>query len=417
MLVLVVPRKYVLAPFIIGACFLPADQRIIIAGLDFTVLRILVVAGILRLLVRGENRVVHLNRFDIILFVWVLVGAIVYVLLWLDSRALIYKCGVLFDVLGLYWLFRLNIRSWSDIIFTFKVLAVSAVALAPFVGYEWSTGHNPFTSVGQVLTDVRQDRYRCQAAFPHAIMLGLFWATQVPLFIGLATIEKKKLFWALAVGASVFIVIASASSTPLATLVAVCLFLLLYKVRKHGRSIAWAVCGIVILLNLVMNAPVWHLISRVNMVGGSTGWHRFFLIDQFVKHFGEWVLIGTRDTSHWGRGLGDVTNQYIAQGITGGLITLVLFIYLLVVAVRTVGSFSLRPLPAQMQWFAWCVCVSMLGHCVSFLGVTYFGQIRMLLYLTFAMTSAIYQMSQTADAYQSVIRWRAVRPVNVPSQV
>ena len=63
-LTFLVPRKYFLLPYIFAACFVLADQRIIIADLDFTVLRILVVAGFLRIILRGEQLRFKLNRFD-----------------------------------------------------------------------------------------------------------------------------------------------------------------------------------------------------------------------------------------------------------------------------------------------------------------------------------------------------------------
>ena len=42
----VVPRKYFFLPFVIAVCFIPRDQRLLIVGLDFTVLRIIILAGI-----------------------------------------------------------------------------------------------------------------------------------------------------------------------------------------------------------------------------------------------------------------------------------------------------------------------------------------------------------------------------------
>ena len=104
-------------------------------------------------------------------------------------------------------------------------------------------------------------------------------------------------------------------------------------------------------------------------------------------------MAGTRSTAHWGWGLHDITNQYIGQGVGGGIVTLALFVYLLIMAVRIPGAYSLKALPKHEQWLLWCICVSVLGHCVAFLGVAYFGQIRMLLYLTFSIIATIYGMS------------------------
>lgn len=390
---LVIPRKYLLVPFLVTACFIPSDQRIIIIDLDFTPLRMLVVAGVARLWLRCEVRSIKWNRFDRILLAWVICGAVIYIVQWADARTLIYKCGVLFDVLGLYWLFRQSIRSWEDIRFTFMVLAFCSIILLPFVVFEWATGQNPFSILGRVHTVVRGVRYRCQASFPHSIIMGLFWATLVPVFISLTKASSRKyLYWA-ATTASVLMVATTFSSTPILTLVIVLLLLLLFPVRHYGKEITLAFLGSIFALHLVMKAPVWHLIMRVAIISGSTGYHRYKLIDKAIEHFQEWAFLGARSTAHWGYGLQDVTNQYVLEGIQGGLVTLVLFTVLVTFAVKAVGSYSLRRISVRQQWLSWGICILILGHCISFFGVSYFGQIRMLLYLTFAMVGVIYEMS------------------------
>ena len=267
-LTMVVPRKYLLVPFIITACFVPANQRVIIFTLDFTPLRILIVAGVLRLWLQGEIKIINWNRFDKLVLLWVVVGAIIYVIRWSDLRALIYKCGFLFDVFGLYWIFRQTIQKWTDIHFVFKVFAICALVMLPFVAFEWATGQNPFAVLGRVGTAVREGRYRCQASFPHSIMLGLFWATLFPVFVGLTkTGQSKRLYWA-AVAACVFIVFFTTSSTPIATLAATTCFLPLFPYRRFGRQIALALCGLTAALHVVMKAPVWQLIGRIRIISG-----------------------------------------------------------------------------------------------------------------------------------------------------
>jgi hypothetical protein len=388
--VFTISRKYFLLPFMVAACFIPADQRIIVLSLDFTPLRILLIVGVVRLLLRKELRTVKWNRFDKLVLLWAVVGAIIYTLQWMDFRAVIYKCGILFDILGWYWLFRVNIHSWDDVRFVFRILAICSIVTAGFVGAEWITGQNPFAILGKVTTGVREGRYRCQAAFPHSIMLGLFWATLVPTFIALAMSNQFKWFYWVASAASVFIVAATASSTPICTLVLVLLLLALFRYRRYGSLAAWGLCAITVMLHIVMRAPVWHLISRIDIVSGSTGWHRYHLIDQAINNFSEWAFLGCRSTSQWGFMLEDVTNQFVLEGVGGGLITLVLFIALLVVAIKTVGGYSLYRISLCQQWLVWGICISMLGHCIAFFGVSYFGQIRTLLFLCFAVVGWIY---------------------------
>lgn len=385
-----IPRKYFLLPFILAACFVPADQRVIIFDLDFTPLRMLVLVGFLRTIVRGERLTFKWNRFDKLVLAWAICGALIYIIQWADMRALIYKCGVLFDVIGLYWLFRINISSWVDVKLATKIFAVCSLVLAVFVGLEWATGRNPFAILGRVGTVVREGRYRCQASFPHSIMLGLFWATMVPLFVGFARQDKSKLLLWSAVGASIFIVAATASSTPVLTLLIVLVLLRGYKWRQYTASVGWGILVSLVVLHIVMKAPVWHLISRIGVVGGSTGWHRYILIDQAINHFGEWLFLGCRSTAHWGRGLTDITNQYILEGVRGGFVTLALFLVMIYMALRTLLRLSLQNQEHKQQFLAWCFLVIILGHCVSFFGVSYFGQIMMWWYMTLAAVSFLY---------------------------
>ncbi|HUU18181.1 MAG TPA: hypothetical protein VMW72_13615 [Sedimentisphaerales bacterium] len=390
-LTFVVPKKFFLLPFILAACFVPADQRVIIFDLDFTPLRILVLVGFFRTILQGERLTFKWNHFDKLVLVWAICGAVIYIIQWADMRALVYKCGVLFDVIGLYWLFRINISSWGDIRLAITVFAVCSLGLAVLVGLEWATGKNPFVVLGRVETVVREGRYRCQASFPHAIMLGLFWATLVPLFIGFARKDKSKLLLWSAVGASAFIAAATASSTPILTLLIVPVLLCGYRWREYTACAGWGLFASLVALHIVMQAPVWHLISRIGVVGGSTGWHRFYLIDQAINHLGEWMFLGCRSTAHWGLGLSDVTNQYILEGVRGGFVSLALFFVMIYMALRILLRLSLQHQEHKQRFLTWCLFVTILGHSVSFLGVSYFGQIMMWWYMTLAAVGFLYE--------------------------
>jgi len=382
----------------------PTDQRVIIMGLDFTVLRILIVAGVLRMLIYGEQRYIKWNKFDLMILTWAFCGALIYIIQWMNTKAIVNRAGVIFDIAGLYWLFRQKIRSWSDVRFVLTLFAFSALLLSPLVALEWSTGQNPFVNLGRVITRVRAERYRCQAAFPHSIMLGLFWATLVPLFAGLGLTENKPILYWIAVAASVFIVAASASSTPMLVLAVALLCLSGFRWRQYTSTIALSLLVLLTALHIVMRAPVWHLIARVNIVGASTGWHRYNLIDKAIEHFDEWMLLGCRSTNHWGFGLADVTNQFILQGVRGGLITLLIFLVMIWMALKTLLTISLRSKDYKEQFLTWCLFVFFFAHCAAFMGVSYFGQITMLWYMMLAIAALLteYKDSLESSVYKAV---------------
>ncbi|HEG42980.1 MAG TPA: hypothetical protein ENH94_02915 [Phycisphaerales bacterium] len=294
------PRQYFIIPFIVCACFIPADQRLIVMDLDFTPLRILVVIGVLRLLLKGETIPLRWNVLDKLILAWAVVGACVFVIQWMDAKMLVFKCGILFDVIGMYWLFRQSLECWDDVALVFKVLAICCILLAPFVAFERTTGKNLFDVFGKAETQMRENEYRCQATFSHSIILGSFFATLVPCFIALAKTRRWRYISWFAAGVSVLAVFASASSTPLFVLAFMLMLMLSFHLRRFGKYVLIGVFIMALGLHIMMEAPIWHLISRVSAVAGSTGWHRYVLIDNAVSHFHEWAMIGCKSTEHSG---------------------------------------------------------------------------------------------------------------------
>lgn len=74
------------------------------------------------------------------------------------------------------------------------------------------------------------------------------------------------------------------------------------RLRRHMRMVFWSGVAGLVGLHMVMKAPVWALVARTKIVTGSTGYHRFALIDSAIKNFREWWLVGTYLTGHWGWG-------------------------------------------------------------------------------------------------------------------
>jgi hypothetical protein len=174
-------------------------------------------------------------------------------------------------------------------------------------------------------------------------------------------------------------VILSASSGPIFTLCLGLLSLSLWRWANWTRVFRWALALALFGLQLVMNAPVWFIFAKINIISGSTGWHRANLIDQTVRHFSEWWLIGTRleTVESWGVFVGDITNQYVLEGIWGGLVTLVLFVWVIVVAFRTIGS-SLQSAKKtgnqQIALLIWTAGAALVAHVAAFFSISYFDQ-------------------------------------------
>jgi hypothetical protein len=296
----------------------------------------------------------------------------------------------------MYWLFRKTINSFESIFLLIKTLAILAIISAPLIAAENIRQSSFYSTFGPVGSAFHRGRFRCAGPFPHYIMMGSFWASILPFFYAMAKSGTQSFFYWVAIGASITCVYFSASSTPILTIVSLIIFWFIYDYRIYGKNIFLLTIFFLFLLHIVMNAPVWHLIARVDIFGGSTGWHRYHLLDNFLRHWSDWLILGTKSTAEWGYGLGDITNQFVLEAVRGGAITLLIFVLLMYEAVKISGKFSIVTQEKSHQILGWAVCVSLLGHVVTFFGVSYFGQINILLYVTFSIVSFLYETMNSA---------------------
>lgn len=390
--VLLVPRRWAIVSVLVVACFVSPAQRIVVLGADFELLRLMVLFGAARILMCNEWREFRWQWLDRTLILWVIVGTITYVVLHGTADALRLRLGTAYDAVGMYFLCRILIREWEDLRTVAQGIAGMSVLIAMAFLWEYLTARNLFAVFGGVreITWVREGRMRCQGPFAHPILAGLFWAAVFPLVGALAWTPRYGATCAVVGGlACLFIVYASGSATPVVALGFVCVGAMAFAVRHWMRCIVVAGACVLVLLHFVMHAPVWHLLARVRVVGGETGWHRFYLIDQAIQRLDEWWMFGTVSTSHWGTGLHDITNQYILEGVRGGFVSMVLFMVMLWLAFAAVGKVW-RAAPGRAEVImAWALGVSLFVHATSFIAVSYFGQITMLFYLSLAMPASL----------------------------
>lgn len=133
----------------------------------------------------------------------------------------------------------------------------------------------------------------------------------------------------------------------------------------------------VVALALVMKAPVWYVVARFDLIGGH-GWDRAYLIDQFVHHISDWWLLGAKDNANWGSDTWDACNQFVAEGLYGGLSTFILFIVILKRGFSMIGR-ARRAAEGdrQQEWLFWCLGAALFSNVVAFWGIDYFDQTRL----------------------------------------
>jgi hypothetical protein len=355
-------------------------------------MRIMVMFGWVRLMLRGEIHRLHLNSIDKAVLAWMIVAIITHSLLWQTSDEFVNRLGFGYNVFGMYFLFRFLLRDLDDIKRVFALTSVLLMPLAAAMLLERATERNVFAIFGGVraVTELRGGTLRCQGPFGHPILAGTFGASLLPFFVSLWW-QGRRYKWLAVAGvlSSAIITAAAGCSGPILAFMAGSFAMVLWRFRKYMRLIRWGVLLGFLSLALVMKAPVWFLIQRVNIFSGSNGDHSALLIDQFVRHFGDWWFLGTKSTIDWAdENMWDITNQYVWEGVNGGLFTMVLFILIIVFCFRAVGRTVLL-LPASnaapQRRLVWALGAAVFAHVASFISISYFDQNVINWYLLLAM--------------------------------
>lgn len=389
----ILPRRCALAPLIILICYMTMGQDVVVEGLNFNAFRIVTLAGWVRVIVRRDFRRIHLNSIDKTTICFVIANLVAYTLLWRDYDSFKYKLGLAYDVIGVFFLFRIFMENMDDVVRVFKIAAILVLPLSTSMLYEKLTGTNFFAVFGGVhpITQIRDGVLRCEGPFAHPILAGTFGATLMPLFVALWIRAENRLLASLAIIGSLVITWASGSSGPVLILLCGIMVLCMWPLRMKMRTVRWGILLMLTALELVMKSPVWFLIARVDIFSGSTGYHRAMLIDGAIKHLSEWWLIGTKTTLYWanpGQRLFDVTNQYLVYGADGGLVTMFLFIGIIVFCFAACGR-TVRAMEGARrradQWTVWSLGAAVFAHTINYLSVSYFDQTKFAWYLLVAM--------------------------------
>ncbi|MBE0540485.1 MAG: O-antigen ligase family protein [Verrucomicrobia bacterium] len=377
------PRPYAFAPLLVAACHFQNVPVVEIGG-ALTITKLVILVGLFRAVREQSLAWSSQKRLDLWVAIWA--GVMIFSGFLHDPKdhnPITIRLSQVHNVLGAYLYARAFLRSQDDILRFCKCLAVVLLPLALMVAVEKATTWNLYQTIGGGTegSQIREGQVRATGPFSHPILLGTFAATSLPL---VAILYRQHRRWAIAGAAGcVMVVFCSASSGPIMTLLSGLLALGFWRFRE---SVGWirrlAIC-VIIVLHVVMQAPVWYLLARVNVVGGSTGWHRAELIQKAVDHIGDWWLIGTDYTRHWfPYGVGwseyhtDITNHYLHMGVTGGLPLMLCFIMILVKAFQLLGwrIRLMRRARDVSEFNLWCAGAALFAHCVTFFSISYFDQ-------------------------------------------
>lgn len=406
-------RKAALGAFLLSTFLIPAGQQILVGGVHFFSYRLVVLSAFLRVASHASSDSLRpaegWSPIDKLFALWVCSHTVAFCLLYFDGGSLINQIGFAWDYLGGYIALRYLIRSEEDIETAIRYFAYLAVILAVCMLAEQMTGSNVFGFLGGVRLDsqVRDGRIRSEAVFQHAILAGTFGATLIPLFCWLWQSGRRRILGTAAVVAAFIMVISSACSTPLLACAAGLLGIAFWPLRENMRPLRWGIVITLVGLHIVMKAPVWALIQRIDIVQGSSSYHRYELVNQFIRHVGEWWLLGTKSNASWGANMIDTSNAYVEQGTAGGLLTLMCFLALIAKCFATIGRArkNVSTTDRSTERLYWFIGAALFSHVVAFFGIFYFDQTRVAWLAIVAMIVAAAASQSGALCADSVQDW------------
>jgi len=290
------------------------------------------------------------------------------------------RLGDIYTDLGLYYMFRVLLRDAEDVRRFFRSVCILLVPVAAFMVLEKLMGNNAYALLfgdsGEVAS--RMGHFRARGPFAHPITAGTVGALSLPMALYLFQSKSRAALAGLV--ASVAIIISSGASGPVMTAVSILFAMSIWKVHRHVITIRRTALLLLVLFELIMRDPVYYLIARIDITGGSTSYYRAALIESAIDHLNEWWLVGTDVTSHWATTqMGDqtdITNHYIQMAVWGGLPLLLLFVAGLWAAFSCVGSMlraHANTWPGE-RLLIWTLGSMLFGHAVTFFAISYFDQ-------------------------------------------
>src|ERR1700693_443942 len=190
-MMLVLPRKYVVVPFLMTVFLTPFGQEVYVLGVHVFVPRILILCGWIRIVAtklssRTEFASGGFTSVDKIFVLWAILRATATYLEFMQVGAIVNQCGFLIDSVGGFFLLRFFIRDEEDILRVTKTFAYIVAILAVSMLNEKVQAQNLFGFIGGRLSPfVRDGAIRSQGSFEGPIPAGTFAGTMLCVFVWL----------------------------------------------------------------------------------------------------------------------------------------------------------------------------------------------------------------------------------------
>ena len=385
-LILALPRKKAMVPFVLAFFSIPMGQVLVVGGVHFTMLQILILTVLGRMAAfkgsaSGKRFSGGFNAFDKLVVTWTLVALLAFSLEFMDMQAVIKGLGDLVVTLGGYIAVRFLIPDREAIRRTVKTLAVVCVIQGLFMVSEQFTHQNFFSSMGANPPTMREGHVRSEGAMG-TLYGGAIAGVLIPFFLWLWTEQKSRMAAYAGIAGATAMVFASHASTSWMAYGAGLFGLSFWPLRKNMKLVRWGLVAVLIVLHLSMQGPVWSLIAKIDLTGGSSSYHRYYLVDNCIRHFSDWWLLGCKNYGDWGFDMWDLCNQFVVNALTGGLLTLILYLTIFRRSFGAIGTARKRVQGDRSQeWFVWCLGSALFANVVAHFGINYMVHLSIYLFI------------------------------------
>jgi hypothetical protein len=328
--------------------------------------------------------------------------------------------GFLIDTFFAYLVVRLIVTDKNTLISVLKLVSLALVPLALLGLVESVSGWQPFRALAHFCPwyfdaiDREEMRFgfsRAVGPFSHPILFGCGFAMFLPLvyFLRHQTDNWKRLAYVISVIVSLG-VFSSMSSGPFVMFSVVVLCLIMERRKRLVKPLLICFLLLCVFVGIASNRPFYHvLVSYVNVFGGDS-WHRAKLIDCAIDSFNEWYLVGYGDNDPgWGESLGmkitDVTNEFILSGVRYGILGVITLCMMLAAAFSSLVRAYRTTWDSTIKALCWALGSILFAVMVTWMSVSFFGQLVTLFYCFMGMIGSVYCFTQNIVTRANAVRF------------
>jgi hypothetical protein len=383
--ILLLPRRQAVAPFLLAFFSIPLGQVLVLGGVHFLMQQILILTVLVKMATfKGpavERRFTGgFNALDKVVVLWASSAFVIFSLQWMQTQAIVKSSADLLETLGGYLAVRFLVPDRAAFRCMLKALAAICMIQGACMLSEQFTHQNLLGFLGAFPSEIREGHVRSQGAMG-TLYAGPLAGVLIPLFIWLWTEKKSRTVAYLGLGGATAMVFASFASTSWMAYGASLVALSFWPLRKQMRVVRWGLVSALLALHIVMHGPVWSLIEKIDLTGGSSSYHRYMLVDNCIRHFADWWLLGSKNYGDWGFVMFDVCNQFILVGLRGGLVTLIIYLAIYKRSFGSIGKARKRVAGNhEQEWLLWCLGSSLFTTVVSSFGINYMTYLMMCLF-------------------------------------